>query len=263
MSDDSDQQPFIMCTAGDLPRDQWVQAAQNAVKINPRNHVPVQRLMQVIPGYKPQPEHLAMMTTKYWGGAVRLTVGFLEPTPLVLIARIIAHMNAWSDSGNVEFSYTESDADVRITLTGKDYSSQIGTDVRLVPADQPTMFLGGFTMDKPESEFKRVVRHETGHILGYPHEHQRRGIVELIDPDKAIAYCAAQYEWDADKTRAEMLTPVEDSQLFRLDTSVGPDATSIMCYDIPGEVTYTGQLIPGGRDINSSDAAFNAICYPK
>lgn len=48
--------------------------------------------------------------------------------------------------------------------------------------------LQGFSMTTPESEYKRVVRHETGHTLGFPHEHLRQEIVNDIDPDKAITY---------------------------------------------------------------------------
>jgi hypothetical protein len=264
MSDDSDsdQQPFFICEQLELPPDQLVQAAQTAVRINPRNHMPVQRLMQLIPGFKPQPEHLAMMTTRYWGGAgVTLTVGFLEPTAPELMARIIAHMNAWGDSGNVEFTYTESDADVRITLVpGTGYSSYVGTEIRTIAADQPTMKLGGFTMATSEAEFKRVVRHETGHTLGYPHEHLRRELVQLIDPDKAIAYYRENYNWNEAKTRFNVLTPLEETTLFAV---ASPDTTSIMCYGIPGEATYSGEPIPGGKDIDASDAALNAIVYPK
>jgi hypothetical protein len=50
------------------------------------------------------------------------------------------------------------------------------------------MNLQGFTMNTLESEFRRVVRHETGHTLGFPHEHLRRQIVDNIDPDRAYAY---------------------------------------------------------------------------
>ncbi len=36
-------------------------------------------------------------------------------------------------------------------------------------------------MQTPESEYHRVVRHETGHTLGFPHEHMRKELVEKID----------------------------------------------------------------------------------
>lgn len=36
--------------------------------------------------------------------------------------------------------------------------------------------LQGFTMNTPESENKRVIRHEAGHTLGFPHEHMRKAL---------------------------------------------------------------------------------------
>ena len=49
------------------------------------------------------------------------------------------------------------------------------------------MNLEAFTMDTPDSEFFRVVRHETGHTLGFPHEHMRKAIIDRLDPEKVIA----------------------------------------------------------------------------
>ena len=52
-----------------------------------------------------QPEHLALLTAKYWGAkGVRLTVGFLDNPPADLKARILSHMNAWGEWSNVQFS---------------------------------------------------------------------------------------------------------------------------------------------------------------
>ena len=45
------------------------------------------------------------------------------------------------------------------------YWSYLGTDILSIAAGEPTMNLQEFSMDTPESEFHRVVRHETGHAL--------------------------------------------------------------------------------------------------
>ena len=44
------------------------------------------------------------------------------------------------------------------------------------------MNLEAFTMQTPDSEFHRVVRHEAGHTLGFPHEHMRKAIVAAPGP---------------------------------------------------------------------------------
>jgi hypothetical protein len=59
--------------------------------------------------------------------------------------------------------------------------------------------------------------------------------------------------------RQQVLTPLEESSLL----GTRPDPKSIMCYQIPGELTKDGKPIIGGKDIDASDAAFAARIYPK
>ena len=68
------------------------------------------------------------------------------------------------------------------------------------------MNLQGFTMNTRESEYHRVVRHETGHTLGFPHEHMRRELVARIDPQRAYAYFLATQGWDRAMVDAQVLT---------------------------------------------------------
>ena len=81
----------ITCTPKRLDPGLRIQAAQKAVEINPVNHAPVERLSSVIPGCIALPEHIAVITTKYWWAkGVRLTVGFLEPHQAQLEAAALA-----------------------------------------------------------------------------------------------------------------------------------------------------------------------------
>ncbi len=254
----------LVCAPRSLSRDKWIAAAKKAVEINPVNHAPVDRLALVMPGFTPTPEHIAVVTTKYWGAqGVHLTVGFLDNPPADLRARILAHMNAWCQSANVEFVETTTDPQVRIAREGGDnggYWSYVGTDVLSIDADQPTMNLEAFTMNTPESEFHRVVRHETGHTMGFPHEHMRRELVNKIDPQKAIAFFGSTQGWSPAMVRAQVLTPIEESQILGTPQA---DPNSIMCYQIPGAITKDGQPIVGGLDIDAIDFAFAAQLYPK
>jgi hypothetical protein len=59
--------------------------------------------------------------------------------------------------------------------------------------------------------------------------------------------------------RQQVLTPLEESSLL----GTTPDPRSIMCYQIPGELTKNGKPIIGGLDIDASDAAFAARIYKK
>src|SRR3954453_12822372 len=252
---------FIACQPRRLPRRLLIPAAETAAAINPLNHPPIERLTRVMPEFRPSRERIAVLTTKYWHtNGVHLTVGFLDAPPAELRRRIVAHMNAWAKTANVKFSETTTDPQVRIARTADDgYWSYLGTDVLSIAADEPTMNLDSFTMDTPESEFHRVVRHETGHTMGFPHEHMRRSLVAKIDTKKAIAFFGQTQGWTAAEVRQQVLTPLEESSLLGTDT---PDPRSIMCYQIPGEITKNGLPIRGGTDIDATDYAFAGRIYP-
>jgi hypothetical protein len=121
------------------------------------------------------------------------------------------------------------------------------------------MNLEAFTMQTEDSEFYRVVRHETGHTLGFVHEHMRRELVKKIDRKKAIAFFLREDGWDEQETIDQVLTPIEDATI----KGTTADPKSIMCYQIPGEITKDGKPIIGGLDIDESDYAFSATIYPK
>jgi astacin (peptidase family M12A) len=251
----------IVCKPKMLPEDLWISAAEVASDINPANHAQIDRLMSVLPGYVPQPMHLAALTTRFWhNGGVKLTVGFIDDAPSDLRARILTHMNAWSKTANIEFVETKADAQVRIARIMDGYWSFLGTEILSIPADKPTMNLQAFTMKTDESEFHRVVRHETGHTCGFIHEHMRRELVEKIDVDKAIAFYQDTQGWSPDVTRKQVLTPIEESSLRG---TAYADPNSIMCYQIPGSITIDGKPIIGGLDIDDLDYTFAAKLYPK
>lgn len=251
----------IVCSPKHLPRELWIKAAEAAITINPVNRPPVHRLTRVIPGFAPTKAHLSVLTTKYWGAkGVKLTVGFLDNPSVELRKKILAHMNAWSKTANVAFVATAVDPQVRIARTpGDGYWSYLGTDVLQIEKTQPTMNLDSFTLATPEAEYRRVVRHETGHTLGFPHEHMRKTLVAKIDEEKAIEYFRRTQGWSPEQTRLQVLTPLEEGSLIGTATA---DDHSIMCYQIPGEITKDGQPIPGGLDIDKWDYDFAARIYP-
>jgi hypothetical protein len=188
-----------------LPQSLSIAAAQKATEINPLNHPQVQHWAALAPNFPPTVERIAVLTTKFCQtNGVRLTVSFLDNPPNDLRARIIQHMNAWGTRCNVKFTETNSGGQVRIARTpGSGYWSYLGIDILSIAADQPTMNLESFTMQTPESEYHRVVRHETGHTLGCPHEHMRAELVNKIDPDKAIAFFGQTQGWTPDEVRQQ------------------------------------------------------------
>lgn len=244
-----------------LPKHLLETAALNAVQINPVNAPafgPLAALTGI--GIPSDPLRIAVLTSKYWGPAERrLTVSFMETTPADLRSRIISHMNTWTRTGGISFVETQGTGDVRISRGPGGYWSYLGTDITLIPSNRQTMNLEGFTMSTPDSEYRRVVRHEAGHTLGFLHEHMRRELVERIDPERAYEYFLRTQGWDRQTVNEQVLTPVDERSII----GTPADQTSIMTYQLPGSITRDGRPIIGGLDINQTDFDFAGRIYPK
>jgi hypothetical protein len=253
---------FKSCSIKMLPEEKRTAASHTAEKINPNNRVEIHQLRKAFPDVVIPVEHLAVLVSKRWPtSGVSLTVGFLDNPPIELRARILSHMNAWAAYCKVSFVETNVNPQVRISRTAGDgYWSYLGTDILHVDANEPTMNLDSFSMDTEDSEFFRVVRHETGHTLGFPHEHMRREIVAEIDKEKAIAYFERDQHWSRQEVINQVLTPIDESALLATEHA---DVNSIMCYWLPAEIMKTKVSVPGGKDIDGQDARFAETVYPK
>jgi hypothetical protein len=248
------------CTIKSLPPRLAAKAAAIAAQINPANAPLLGFLPEEAAAAISEPAFLTLLTSKYWGATPRrLTVSFMESTPADLRARILSHMNAWSRTSGITFAQTSGVGQVRISRGGGGYWSYLGTDILLIPRNRPTMNLQGFSMSTSEAEYKRVVRHETGHTLGFPHEHMRRELIARIDPAKAYDYFWRNLGWSRSTVDTQVLSPLDNSSIM----GTPADQTSIMCYQLPGSITRDGRPITGGRDINASDYAFAGRVYPK
>jgi Astacin (Peptidase family M12A) len=254
------QDEVLVCTPRYLPPELIAQADEIAYAINPKNRPPDEPRDKAS---LDEADRLALLRRVYWGkDGVRLTVGFLDDPPGELRARIVSHMNAWSRSANVAFveSSIDADADVRVARERTGHWSYLGTDIRAIPRGQPTMNLQGFTMATPEADFVRVVRHETGHTLGFPHEHARAALVARLDRGKVIDEFMAKQRWTERQVIQQVLRPLEEGSLFGSPMS---DADSIMCYQFGAHLTVDGVAIPGGVDIDELDHQMAASFYPR
>ena len=246
------------CRLMPLPPRLQQQAAAVAAKENPAN-APLLELSALGDGVL-DPQRLTIYTSRYWGPKPKtLTVSFMETTAADLRARIVGHLNAWARFGGISFAETSGTGDVRISRGPGGYWSYLGTDIKLIPANRPTMNLQGFSMSTSEEEYRRVVRHEAGHTLGFPHEHMRQALVARIDREKAYDYFRRTQGWDQAMVDQQVLTPLDPAKIIGTEA----DQDSIMCYQLPGEITTDGDPIRGGLDINPLDAAFTATIYPK
>lgn len=255
---------FIPCTARDyLPEHLRAEAAETAIRINPANRPRFLGLANIFAStaqlIKPTIQHLAVVTTKYWGKQVRLTVSFVDNPEPELQRKILNYMNAWGKYGDILFTLVPRGGQVRIARSEPAYYSYLGTDILHIPQHQHTMMLGGFTLRTSEREFTRVVKHETGHTLGFPHEHMRPELVNQLDIEKTVRYFQRTQGWSPQETMQQVLTPLNQSSIRGTPDA---DQDSIMCYQLPGDITKTGQPIRGGADINAIDAEFVGKLHP-
>lgn len=255
---------IIACRTRLLTTSQAQNALRRSLEVNPANATEHTLLAQ--DGRRGGQRRLALVVARRWPqSGAQLTVQFLDDPSLALRKRMLLHMNAWGEHANVQFNETRDQGMVRIARldhpeADAGFWSYVGTEILGIEPEAPTMNLEGFTMRTPESEFLRVVRHEAGHTLGFEHEHMRTDLVQRIDRRKAIAYYRLSDGWSRDETVEQVLTPLKTRSLMATTES---DPVSIMCYQIPAEITKDGTAIPGGIDINPKDHAFAAKVYPR
>jgi hypothetical protein len=253
----------ILCRPRYPERDKLIDVARQARAIRPDN-VPADIDLDGFEGHEraEQRGRLMLDVKLRWPktSGAHLTVGFYGEPSKALRLRILRCMNMWSQTANVSFRETADvgGAQVRIAQTpGDGHWSWLGIDI--LNHAGPTMNLDGFDDDTDDDEVERVVCHEAGHTLGFPHEHLHPEIVGRLDHARTIAF----YEQDQNWTRADVIAQL----LKKLDTKrhlgTAPDELSIMCYQVPGACTIDGEPIVGGIRINDLDRTFAAEVYPR
>jgi len=257
---------LIVCRPKSLPIDKLAAAATRAIDMNPENAAEQRRVARTPIGRRGGPRRIAVVIARKWPkSGVRLSVSFIDNPKVELRSRILLHMNAWGESANVVFTETAGTGQVRIARLDSPpdmagFWSYVGTEILDAKPDEPTLNLEGFTMRTSEAEFRRVVRHEAGHTLGFDHEHMRSQIVSRIDRTKAIAYFDRTDGWTEEEVEEQVLTALPKKSIMG---TADVDPLSIMCYQLPASIMKDRKAVKGGSDINPKDAAFAAMLYPK
>jgi hypothetical protein len=246
---------FIPCFIPQL-KEEWVPLAAELAHIEVPHRYPA-----VTENGIAIAQRLAVDMGCWWGDDEKvITVAFESNTKVGVRSKVLEKANAWSQFCNKRFEYSKIDPMVRVGFGEGGYWSYLGTDILGIPRNERTMNLQGFTLKTPESEWDRVVKHEFGHTLGFPHEHMRAEIVAALDVERTVKYFQQTQGWSRQETMEQVLTPISNKSIRG---TINADDTSIMCYQLPGSITKDGKPIRGGEDINELDARFIATIYPK
>lgn len=114
------------------------------------------------------------------------------------------------------------------------------------------MNLEGFTVNTSDDEYKRVVCHETGHTLSFPHEHMRKELIVRIHRQKAYDYFCGMYCWDCAMVDAQVLT-----RFGRRHHHPNPARSDVdHVLSVAGANHQGWKTDSGGKNINTWDFAF-------
>lgn len=252
----------IPCSAFRLPPevgDEEIIAA--SLEADPRNAVWAASAVSLalMPSQPNPPQRIAVLIQKLWDKATvaKMPVSFLG-RPSAELKRKTLHFANELNKGGAAVEFVESSNGLlRVAFDpGDGHYSYLGTDNKLIKSGEKTMNLE-LDLNSPESEWWRVCPHEFGHALGFPHEHARKEIVELLDPAGCYAEFA-RYGWSRSMVDQQVLTPLDQRSIMGTPSNVN----SLMCYQFPARCTKNRKAIVGGTRPTSDDLAFTASLFP-
>jgi hypothetical protein len=190
-------------------------------------------------------------------------VGFYpdETTPAI-ISKIGIYSHVWESIANVKFQFISdvTKAEIKVGFINDNTSwSWIGRDVLDNPTGERTMNFGWFSSKTSESEFRRVILHEFGHVLGFIHEHQSPVAGIPWDKDKVYAFFGGPpNNWDKAKIDHNIF---EQYSKTNTNSSVY-DPLSIMHYFFPPELVTDGSVFTFNTNFSPTDIQFSKQVYP-
>jgi len=192
---------------------------------------------------------------KRWINGSTLRVRFMGGTAAQQ-ARVIEQARWWTEHANLRFEFNNaSDAEIRIAFNPNDGAwSNVGTDCRLVPLNEPTMNLG--FMDGG------TVAHEFGHAIGLGHEHQNpSGGLQWNEAVVIRDLGGPPNFWAPDQVRFNVLEKYSTDQIR--GTTFDPD--SIMLYAFPASWTRNGISTRENEVLSALNKSFIASMngYPR
>jgi serralysin len=181
-----------------------------------------------------------------------LHVLFLEGDPQIQ-KKVQYYASDWTNYARLklEFVSDKSPADIRISFkVGEGSWSYIGTDaLSIEDPKEPTMNYGWLSPTTPDEEYSRVVKHEFGHALGCPHEHQHpQGGIKWNEQAVIRDLSGPPNFWDERTIRHNLFGTYDHSISIYSEF----DPKSIMLYSIPAEWTIDRKPV-GDRNNDLSE----------
>jgi hypothetical protein len=160
---------------------------------------------------------------------------------------------------NLQYTRVESgNANIRVAFDQNDgHWSYIGVYNKQIPQNQKTMNIA-LNGSEDDSEWDRVVIHETLHSAGFFHELQHPYYTVPWNTQKVLDYYRQTQGWSDAMIHAQVLDR-DDPKNFK---GTPFDPNSIMCYPVPKELTTNGFSVGWNIKLSPCDIAEIQNIYP-
>jgi len=199
-----------------------------------------------------------LLTARKWAASRAIKISFIDGEGSV-IDRVKKQAEAWLDYINLKFEWSDSNGEIRITFKDEGSWSYIGTSSLSIPAGEATMCFGWLTPTESETEYSRVVKHEFGHALGFPHEHSHPQAGIPWDVPRVYEYYQRTQGWTKEDVDSQVFARYSESQTQFSEY----DPKSIMHYPVPNELTIGDWEVGWNVDFSEGDKKFASWQYPK
>ncbi len=208
---------------------------------------------QLPPASTPRSRYL--IADRLWPVGKTVRIRFLDGTAEVQ-QKVIEAARQWERHANIRFDFGEHpEAEARISFEQAGSWSYNGTDALAIESGQPTMNFGWLNPGTSDQEYRRVVLHQFGHLLGMIEEHTSPNADIPWDEEKVYRYYQITNGWDPEMTRQKVLGKLDG--VYREF-----DPLSIMQFSVPNELTVGDFEIGWNTELSESDKNFIAELYP-
>lgn len=198
-----------------------------------------------------------------WASGQTIRVKFLNGDDF-LKEKVKLYAKFWTYQANINFQYVSANenADVKVAFKwNNDVGSwsHLGTNCKSIDQNTPSINFGWFDSNTTDTEFKRVILHEFGHIMGLIHEHQSPVGNILWDKPKVYEYYQRTQGWTTQQVDNNIFTKYSTT----ITNYSAYDNLSIMHYFIDPSLTLNGYGVGTNLALSFQDKYFINLCYPR